>query len=519
MRVDCGPVRMRSRRRARRLHGGQRRHGRADHGAAARRARAASRGRRAPRRRLPADELHPRRARGLGAGPRLPPRPARGGPAPRGRHAAPARAASRARSPRARALFAETAGRRPRAGAVDAPGIRARPRRLRPRPRPRRAQRLRRRSAPGRPRPLGGRAAPSLGRSPGRGRGDRAGHEARGGAHVPRRRRAPTSWSAARASLGWPSRASWPAPRRGRSTCSSSTATRSASAPTSACAAPTPWLHAMGVASSIRQELPHMTFATPHGRVRYRLPWCWSAFDYRELCRGAVGAGGDARFETAKVEGRAPARATPATSPSSPTAATLRAPARRRRAGLAARAGRPARPAARRAALARPRGPPARATDPPATRSTSGSSATLVRRGYGWRVPAGGEARIGVGSYEPRHHVQAPTVALAGRLGADAERWQGNWFPHRLRAADRGRRLLRRRQRRPLLPALRRGHPHRVLLRRSPAGASCARVLAGDADRARGAGALRGLPRRARARVPPRAAPPAPRSRRCRRAC
>ncbi len=38
---------------------------------------------------------------------------------------------------------------------------------------------------------------------------------------------------------------------------------------TSACAAPTPWLHAMGVASSIRRELPYMTFSTPHSSVRY----------------------------------------------------------------------------------------------------------------------------------------------------------------------------------------------------------------------------------------------------------
>jgi flavin-dependent dehydrogenase len=60
---------------------------------------------------------------------------------------------------------------------------------------------------------------------------------------------------------------------------------------------------------------------------------------------------------------------------------------------------------------------------------------SLVRRGYGWRVPAGQEARIGVGSYEPRHHVRAPTDALAARLQAPAVRYQGNWFPHRLRAA------------------------------------------------------------------------------------
>jgi flavin-dependent dehydrogenase len=59
----------------------------------------------------------------------------------------------------------------------------------------------------------------------------------------------------------------------------------------------------------------------------------------------------------------------------------------------------------------------------------------LVRRGYAWRVPAGTEARIGVGSYDPRRHVKEPTLALAERLAADAVRWQGNWFPHRLRPA------------------------------------------------------------------------------------
>ena len=58
-----------------------------------------------------------------------------------------------------------------------------------------------------------------------------------------------------------------------------------------------------------------------------------------------------------------------------------------------------------------------------------------MRRGYGWRVPAGDEARIGVGSYDPRPRVKDATVALAGRLEADAVRYQGNWFPHRLRAA------------------------------------------------------------------------------------
>jgi flavin-dependent dehydrogenase len=62
----------------------------------------------------------------------------------------------------------------------------------------------------------------------------------------------------------------------------------------------------------------------------------------------------------------------------------------------------------------------------------------LVRRGYGWHVPAGDEVRVGVGSYDPRRHVKEPTVALAERESAPpthAVRFQGNWFPHRLRPA------------------------------------------------------------------------------------
>src|SRR5690349_24331865 len=70
---------------------------------------------------------------------------------------------------------------------------------------------------------------------------------------------------------------------------------------TSACAAPTAWLHALGVERSIRQEIPCMAFHTPHGSARYRLPWSWSAFDYRELCQALWEQCGDARFAVAKV--------------------------------------------------------------------------------------------------------------------------------------------------------------------------------------------------------------------------
>ena len=60
---------------------------------------------------------------------------------------------------------------------------------------------------------------------------------------------------------------------------------------------------------------------------------------------------------------------------------------------------------------------------------------SLIRRGYAWSVPAAGEQRVGVGSYEPRDHVKEPTRAIAGRLGVPPVRYQGNWFPHALRPA------------------------------------------------------------------------------------
>src|SRR3712207_1806051 len=57
----------------------------------------------------------------------------------------------------------------------------------------------------------------------------------------------------------------------------------------------------MGVGAAIRQELPCMAFHTPHGSARFRLPWSWSSFDYRTLCRELWQQCGDARFEIAKV--------------------------------------------------------------------------------------------------------------------------------------------------------------------------------------------------------------------------
>ncbi len=46
--------------------------------------------------------------------------------------------------------------------------------------------------------------------------------------------------------------------------------------------------------------------------------------------------------------------------------------------------------------------------------------------------------RVGVGSYDPRQHVKDATVQLSEREAGAAERFQGNWFPHRLRPAADG---------------------------------------------------------------------------------
>jgi flavin-dependent dehydrogenase len=62
----------------------------------------------------------------------------------------------------------------------------------------------------------------------------------------------------------------------------------------------------------------------------------------------------------------------------------------------------------------------------------------VVRAGYGWAFPAGDEVRVGVGSFEPRDHVRAPTERLAARRGLPAEGWQGGWIPHAAREAREG---------------------------------------------------------------------------------
>jgi len=192
---------------------------------------------------------------------------------------------------------------------------------------------------------------------------------------------------------------------------------------TSACAAPLPWLEAMGVTGAIRQELPCMGFHTPHGSVRYRLPWSWAAFDYAELCRLLFDQC-DARFEIATVTGR---RGDRVATDRGELSAPLVVDALGWRRVLAPQRNQPPDAPLSRGLEVHPRGGGAD-LDVWIERS-------LVRHGYGWSVPAGGEQRVGVGSYEPRDHVREPTEDLARRLERPAVRYQGNWFPHRLRPA------------------------------------------------------------------------------------
>jgi flavin-dependent dehydrogenase len=202
---------------------------------------------------------------------------------------------------------------------------------------------------------------------------------------------------------------------------------------TSACAAPTPWLHAMGVERALRQELPCMAFHTPHGSARMRLPWSWSSFDYRVLCEELWAQCGDARFEIAKVRGRRNVAQGGADGEIISTdRGDLTAPLIVDALGW------------RRVLAAGPN------VQPPEAHISRGLEVhpegggadldvwidrSVVRCGYAWSVPAAGEQRVGVGSYEPRDHVKEPTIAMAQRLDVPAVRYQGNWFPHELRDA------------------------------------------------------------------------------------
>jgi flavin-dependent dehydrogenase len=201
---------------------------------------------------------------------------------------------------------------------------------------------------------------------------------------------------------------------------------------TSACGIPTQWLEKLGLMAAERQRFDNLVIHTPHGDSRYRLPWTFSTFDYRELC-GLLWADCDARFETAKVEGLANGAVNGADAIGVETdRGVITAPLVVDALGW-------------RRVLAGPAGyqPP----DAPLSRGLEvhpeGGAEDLeiwidrryVPAGYGWSFPAGAETRIGVGSFDPKFHVRETTELLAEDLERDRVRYQGNWIPHKLRPA------------------------------------------------------------------------------------
>jgi flavin-dependent dehydrogenase len=192
---------------------------------------------------------------------------------------------------------------------------------------------------------------------------------------------------------------------------------------TSACAAPTEWLTALGLEDSIRQTFPDLLIHTPHATRRYALPWTFSTFDYRELC-ALLDDQNDAQFETAKVNGRT---GHVIHTDRGDLSAPLIVDALGWRRILAAPGYQP------------PDAPLSRGLEVHPHGSSDELEIWIDRRyvpaGYGWSFPARDEVRVGIGSFDPRFHVKDTTVLLAEDLGQEAVRYQGNWIPHRLRPA------------------------------------------------------------------------------------
>jgi menaquinone-9 beta-reductase len=200
---------------------------------------------------------------------------------------------------------------------------------------------------------------------------------------------------------------------------------------TSACGIPTDWMRAMGLMAAERQRFDSLLMHTPHGDSRFRLPFTFSTFDYRELCN-LLWRDCDATFETAKVNGRARSGDGDGTIAVATDRGTISAPLVVDALGW-------------RRVLASGDGyqPP----DAPLSRGLEvhpgGSGEDLeiwidrryVPAGYGWSFPARDELRIGVGSFDPRFHVRETTELLAEDLDAERVRYQGNWIPHKLRSA------------------------------------------------------------------------------------
>jgi menaquinone-9 beta-reductase len=196
---------------------------------------------------------------------------------------------------------------------------------------------------------------------------------------------------------------------------------------TSACAMPTGWMHALDLMDSWRQRFDEIVVRTPFRTARWRLPWSFSTFDYRELCALLWGQAesSDLELETATVTGREGNIVH--TDRGELTAPLIVDALGWRRVLSNATPIQPPNARLSRGLEVHPQG--------------RGKEMELwidpgyIRAGYAWSFPAGDEMRVGVGSFWPTHHVKEPTVRLVGELGLPPDGYQGNWIPHELRPA------------------------------------------------------------------------------------
>jgi flavin-dependent dehydrogenase len=197
---------------------------------------------------------------------------------------------------------------------------------------------------------------------------------------------------------------------------------------TSACGIPTEWLHALDLQASLRQTFGELVVHTRWGETqRWRLPWTFSTFDYRELCALLWEQSDQTQttFETATVSGRT--GRTVHTDRGDLTAPFVVDALGWRRVLSGAAKIQPPNARLSRGLEVHPGG--------------TGEELELwidpryARAGYGWIFPARDEVRVGVGSFWPERHVKDSTVRLAGDLGLPPEGYQGNWIPHQLRPA------------------------------------------------------------------------------------
>jgi flavin-dependent dehydrogenase len=196
---------------------------------------------------------------------------------------------------------------------------------------------------------------------------------------------------------------------------------------TSACAMPTGWMHALDLMDSWRQRFDEIVVRTPFRTARWRLPWSFSTFDYRELCAllWSQAESSDLELETATVTGR---EGTVVHTDRGELTAPLIVDALGWRRVLSNAT--PIQPPNARLSRGLEVHPEGRGNE-----MELWIDPAYIRAGYAWSFPAGDEMRVGVGSFWPTHHVKEPTVRLVGELGLPPEGYQGNWIPHELRPA------------------------------------------------------------------------------------